>query len=48
MMEFYSVAFHEKRHIRHSSKLMTVLVEPINLDLSYGIDSEDLVITGQR
>ena len=48
MMESCFVAFHKKRPKKHLKKLMMAPVEPTNLDLSSGTDSEDLAITGQK
>ena len=48
MIEFYSGAFHLKRHKRHSGKLTMLCAGLTNLDPNLGTDSEDLVITGQR
>jgi len=46
MMEYYSDAFHIKRHRRHSKNLMTVCAEFTNLDLSSETGLEDLAIIG--
>jgi len=48
MMESYSVAFHIKRHMRHSGKLTEVGAELTNLDLSSETGLEGLVIIGRR
>jgi len=48
MMESSSVAYHIKRHRKHSKRLMTVCAELINLVQNLEIDSEDWDIIGQR
>ena len=48
MMEFSSAAYHIKRHMKHSKKLMTVCAELTNLIQNLGIDFEDWDIIGQR
>jgi len=48
MMEFYSDAFHTKRHMRHSKKLMTAYAELTNPDPNSKTGLEDLAIIGQR
>jgi len=42
MMESYSTAFHIKRHIKPSEKLVTVCAELTNPDPNLEIDSQDL------
>jgi len=44
IMESCSVAFHTKRHKKHSGKLMTACTKLINLDPDLGTDLEDLAI----
>ena len=41
-------AFHTKRHMKHSKKLMTVCAELTNPDPSLETDLKDLVTIGQR
>jgi len=48
MMESCSDAFHTKRHMRHSKKLMMVCTELTNPDPSSETGSEDLAIIGRR
>ena len=48
MMESYFVAFHIKRHMRHSKKLMMVCAELTNPDLSSETSLEDLPVIGRR
>jgi len=48
MMEYYSVAFHTKRHRRHLRKLTTAWAELTNLDPKLVTDFKDLATTAQR
>ena len=48
MMESSSAAYHIKRHMKHSKRLVMVCVELTNLLQNLEIDSEDLDIIGQK
>jgi len=48
MMESFSAAYHIKRHMKHSKRLITVCAELTNQVQNLKIDSEDWDIIGQR
>ena len=48
MMESSSAAYHIKRHMKHSKRLMMECAELTNLVQNLEIDSDDWDIIGQR